>query len=107
VKLKYLEFTKNWAKLVQVMWAIWLSCNKNCRKKQSSQFSTQFLSPCSPLWSWVLGVDQKNTIACASVRNEIFLKNWWSYVIRQTAQLRNSTISEHWAATSLNRKISA
>jgi len=81
-----LNWTLEWAKLVQ--WCglcnIRLSWNENCWKKQSSQFSKQFC-PNPRLRSWVLGNDRKNTIASASVQNEIFAKNWRSYVIQQSA----------------------
>jgi len=50
------------------------------KKAKLSVFKTVFV-PNPRLWSWVLDNDRKNTIASASVRNEIFAKNRRSYVI--------------------------
>jgi len=72
------------------------------KKAKLSLFRTVFI-PILIKWSWLsLGNDRKNSIASASVRNEIFAKNWRSYVILYY-KMRSSEV---WKSLNISRYFS-
>ena len=50
------------------------------KKAKLSIFKTVFI-PMVSLWSQILGNDRKSAITSASVRNEVFTKHRWSYIV--------------------------